>query len=102
MPAELMYRQKSIMSMERTISSWAVVDWRDEMSREELLATRIRQLERRLEDVERAKAKLHVDVVRARNKGRFDRLTDYDQRRSRKAIGFWLTTAASTTSTRDA
>ena len=41
MPAELMYRQKPIMPMERTISSWAAVDWRDEMSREELLAAQI-------------------------------------------------------------
>ena len=38
MLAELMYGQKPIMSMERTISSWAAVDWRDEMSHEELLA----------------------------------------------------------------
>ena len=42
MPAELMYGQKPIMSMERTNSSWATVDWRDEMSRQELLAARIR------------------------------------------------------------
>ena len=41
------------------------------MSQEELLATRIRQLERRPKDVERAKAKLHA--ARTRNKGRFDR-----------------------------
>ena len=41
MPAELMYGQKSIMPTERTISSWATVDWRDEMSREELLGAQI-------------------------------------------------------------
>ena len=52
MPAELMFGQKPIMPTERTISSWATVDWKDEMSREELLAARIRQLERRLEDVD--------------------------------------------------
>ena len=40
------------------------------MSREELLDVRIRQLERRPEDMEWARAKLHV--TRARNKGRFD------------------------------
>ena len=67
MPAELMYGQKPIMPMERTISLWVAVDWRDEMSREELLVARIQQLERRPEDVERAKAKLHA--ARARNKG---------------------------------
>ena len=53
MPAEFMYGQKPIMPMERSISSWATVGWRDEMSREELLAARIRQLERRPEDVEK-------------------------------------------------
>ena len=52
MPAELMYGQRPIMPTERTISSWAAVDWKDEMSREELLAARIRQLEWRPEDVE--------------------------------------------------
>ena len=52
MPAELMYGQKLIMPIERTISSWSEVDWKDEMSREELLAARIRQLEQRPEDVE--------------------------------------------------
>ena len=42
MPIEVMYGHKLIMPMERTISSWAAVDWKDEMSREELLAARIR------------------------------------------------------------
>jgi translation initiation factor IF-1 len=41
------------------------------MSREELLAARIRQLERRPEDVERATEKLRT--ARIRNKERFDR-----------------------------
>ena len=54
MPAELMFGQKPIMPMERTISSRATMDWRDEMSQEELLAARIRQLERRPEDVEQS------------------------------------------------
>ena len=71
MPAELMFGQKPIMPMERTISSWATVTWRDEMSREELLAARIRQLERRPEDMEQAAEKLRV--ARTRNKARFDR-----------------------------
>ena len=70
MPTELMFGQKPIMPMEQTISSWATVDWRDEMSREELLAARIRQLERRPEDVERAAEKLRM--ARIRNKARFD------------------------------
>ena len=71
MPAELMYGQKPIMPTERMISSWATMDWRDEMSREELLAARIQQLERRPEALERAAEKLRV--ARIRNKGRFDR-----------------------------
>ena len=71
MRAELMYRQKAVMAMERTISSWATVDRRDEMSREDLLAARIRQLDRRPEDVERAAEKLRA--ARVKNKERFDR-----------------------------
>ena len=71
MPAELIFGQKPIMPMERTISSWATVDWRDEMSWEELLAARIRQLERRPKDVEGAAERLRM--VRMRNKARFDR-----------------------------
>ena len=70
MPTELMFGQKLIMPTERTISSWAIVDWRDEMSREELLAARIRQLEWRPEDVERAAEKLRL--ARLKNKGWFD------------------------------
>ena len=62
MPAELMFGQKPIMPTERT---------KDEMSREELLAARIRQLERRPEYVERAVEKLRA--ARIRNKARFDR-----------------------------
>ena len=71
MAAKLMFGQKPIMPTERTISSWATVDWKDEISREELLAARIRQLERRPEDIERAAEKLRV--ARIRNKARFDR-----------------------------
>jgi hypothetical protein len=71
MPAELMYGQKPFMPTERTISSWAALDGRNEMSGEELLAARIRQLERRPEDMERAVERLRT--ARMRNKERFDR-----------------------------
>jgi hypothetical protein len=71
MPAELMYGQKPVMPTERFIPSWAAIEWRDEMSREKLLAARIRQLERRPEDVERATEKLRT--ARMWNKERFDR-----------------------------
>jgi hypothetical protein len=70
MPAELMYGQKPIMATEQTISSWAAIDWKDEMTWEELLAVRIQQLQRRPEDVERAAEKLRV--ARVKNKERFD------------------------------
>ena len=59
------------MPVEQTISSWDLVDWIDEMTREELLAVRIRQLEQRQEYVERARAKLYA--ARMKDKGRFDR-----------------------------
>ena len=39
MPTKLMYVQKAIMPMERTISSWAAEGWSDDISHEELLAT---------------------------------------------------------------
>jgi hypothetical protein len=71
MPAELMYGQKPVMPTERRIASWAALEWENEMSREELLAARIRQLERRPEDVERATEKLRT--ARIKNKERFDR-----------------------------
>jgi hypothetical protein len=71
MPAELMYGQKPVMPTERTISTWAVLEWRNEMTREELLAARIRQLERSPEDTERAAERLQT--ARMKNKERFDR-----------------------------
>ena len=70
MPTELMYGQKPIMPMEMMISSWAAVDWRDEMTCEQPLAARIRQLQRRSEDVERVAEKLRR--TRVKNKKRFD------------------------------
>jgi transposase InsO family protein len=57
MPAEL-YGQKPVMPTERTISSWAALEWRNEMSWEQLLAARIQLLERRPEDTEWAAERL--------------------------------------------
>ena len=71
MLTKLMFGQKPIMSIERTITSLMAVDWMDEMNREGLLAAQIRQLEQRSEDVERAKEKLCA--ARVNNKGQFDR-----------------------------
>ena len=47
------------------------VDWVHEMSREELWAARIRQLERRPEDVEQATAR--TKEARTKNKSRFEK-----------------------------
>ena len=65
MLTELMYWQKPIMPVEWTISSWVAIDWKDEMSREELLAAQ------RPEDMELAKVMLLA--AKKRNKGQFDR-----------------------------
>ena len=58
MPAELILGQKPIMPIEESIMSWTSIPWREEVSREELLALRIQQLERRPEDVELAAQRL--------------------------------------------
>ena len=52
MPIEVMFGQKPVISVEQTISSRRAIDWLEDMSREEMLAARIRQLERRLEEVD--------------------------------------------------
>ena len=51
MPGELMTGEALVMPTETTIETWTVLPWKEEMSREELLAVQIRQLEGRLEDV---------------------------------------------------
>ena len=55
MSAELILGQKPIMPIEESIMSWTSIPWR-----EELLALRIRQLERRHEDVELAAQRLEI------------------------------------------
>jgi hypothetical protein len=50
--------------------SWLALPWQDEINREELLALRIRQLERREDDIEVAKA--HLKKARLGNKEGFD------------------------------
>ena len=71
MPAELMFGQKPVMPIEEVVSTWSVLPWEDGLSREELLALRIRQLERRPEDIEVAIKRLKK--AREKNKERFDR-----------------------------
>ena len=79
MPAELMYGQKPVMPIEDTITSWVAMSWENETSREELLATRIRQLERRPEDLELAKERL--EAARLSNKARFDKMHELHPRK---------------------
>ena len=85
-PAELMFGQKPIMSVEWTIASWMEIDWANKMNREELLVIRIRQLERRPGNMERAKAKLHE--AREKNKEWFDRT--HGQRPRKLEEGDWI------------
>ena len=54
MPAELMTGQAPVMLTETAIATWTVLPWKEQMSREELLAVRIRQLEGRPEDIAEA------------------------------------------------
>ena len=59
------------MRVEQSIISWFALPWQDEISREDLLALRIRQLERNSEDIEVAKARLKN--ARLKNKKDFDK-----------------------------
>ncbi|MCO5567744.1 hypothetical protein L7F22_021438 [Adiantum nelumboides] len=70
MPFELMYGQKSIMPTEEAVLSWTILPWEENLSTEDLLALRIRQLERRQEDIKQTKEKLKV--ARVKNKVAFD------------------------------
>ena len=54
MLTELMTGEAPVMPTETTIATWTVLPWKEEMSREELLAVRIRQLEGRAEDIAEA------------------------------------------------
>jgi hypothetical protein len=45
MPTKLMLGQKPIMPTEQNLITWATLPWEEEMSREDLLSVRIRQLE---------------------------------------------------------
>ncbi|KAL3680996.1 hypothetical protein R1sor_023952 [Riccia sorocarpa] len=71
MPVELIQGQKSIMPVEELIPTWSVLPWVDNLTREELLELRIRQLEQRDEDVKLALERLKT--TRLNNKDTFDR-----------------------------
>ena len=70
MPAELIFGQRSIMPVEQSIVSWSALPWQDEISREDLLALRIRQLEQKSKGIEVAKARLKN--ARLKNKKDFE------------------------------
>ena len=59
------------MPIEETMISWSNLPWGEDMEREDLLALRIRQLERRQEDIDIATEKLKN--ARLRNKELFDK-----------------------------
>ena len=67
MPVELITGQKSIMPIEEKITTSAVLPWESEMSREDLLAIRIRQLQSRTEDIEKATTRLKEARIKNKN-----------------------------------
>ncbi|KAL3702114.1 hypothetical protein R1sor_020136 [Riccia sorocarpa] len=71
MPVELILGQKPILPIEDSVLSWVSLPWEDGVDRETLLAWRIRQLERREEDLADAQEKLKL--ARLKNKSRFDK-----------------------------
>ena len=71
MPAELMTGHAPVKSTETVIATWIMLPWKEEMSREELLVVRIRQLEGRPEDI--AEAIRRQQEARFQNKSWFDR-----------------------------
>ena len=85
MSAELMLGQKPIMPIEQSVTSWTSLPWQEEMSWEDLLATRIQQLERKPEDDELAIERLRQ--ARLKNKENFDKK---HRLRKRKIEGAWV------------
>ena len=86
MPIELMTGQRPMMPIEEKIATWAMLPWESEMSREDLLAVRIRQLQCQAEDVEKAAEKLKE--ARIKNKARFDKVNRLRPRKIQE--GDWV------------
>ena len=86
MLVELMTGQALVMPTETAIATWTMLPWKEEMSREELLAVRIRQLEGRSEDI--AEAIRRQQEAQFRNKSRFD--TKHRLRPRRIEEGDWV------------
>ena len=67
---ELMTGQAPVMPTETAIVTWTMLPWKEEMSREELLAVRIRQLEGRPADI--------AEVIRRQQEARFQNKSQFD------------------------
>ena len=74
------------MPIEEKIATWAMLPWESEMSREDLLAVRIRQLQCQAKDVEKATEKLKE--ARIKNKARFDKVNRLRPRKIQE--GDWV------------
>jgi hypothetical protein len=86
MPIELMLGQKPIMLAEDLVPTWVFLEWKDGITTERLLALRIQQLERLLEDQKIALEKLKA--ARLGNKDRFDKT--HRLRTKSIQIGDWV------------
>ena len=71
--------QAPVMPTETAIATWTMLPWKEEMSREELLAVQIRQLEGRPEDI----AEQYADSKKrdSETKAGSTQSTDYDRGR---------------------
>lgn len=73
MPYELMFGAEPMLAVMHNVPAWGVIPWESNMSREDLLAARVRQLERRQEDINAAAEMIREARTRdaeARNLGR--------------------------------
>ncbi|KAL3702351.1 hypothetical protein R1sor_020373 [Riccia sorocarpa] len=86
MPIELILGQKPILPIDDSVLSWVSLPWEDSVDRETLLAWRIRQLERREEDLAAAQEKLKL--ARLKNKSRFDKT--HRLRPKQIKVGDWV------------
>ena len=60
----LMYGRDCVLPVETSIASWGVVDWNEVQTTEDLLLTRMKQLDERVLDEARAVNKVYFDRVR--------------------------------------
>jgi hypothetical protein len=70
-PYNLVFGQDCVLGVETEAMTWAMIDWKRVQSREQLLAARARQFERRQDDLEMAASRLTAS--RKSDKEFFDR-----------------------------